>query len=131
MTKKNEQVHYWTETEDAWLKQARADGLTIEAIAATMGRSQSAIATRAKRLGIPKTYKKQNKLLKSGVFGSGFGGPQKAIKRPPEAFIAYGTPKDLLHIRDGECRFIIDIVGCCGAKSNGVYCDKHFRITHI
>lgn len=131
MTKKGNRTIYWSEAEDARLRQARANGLTVTTIAKVMFRSESSINTRIKRLGLAKVLKKSNKALKCGVYGSGYDPRPKVVKRPEEAFIAYGTPKMMLELGPMECRFHVEDKGFCAAKCGGRYCHDHERICYV
>jgi len=114
----------WTKEEIETLQRLWPD-FTAKEIGEKLGRTRNSIIGKMNRL------KKQG-LIRPATYCNKKVTYNKPITRKKAALTAYGEPKKLIDIKNGECRWPIgsgkDML-FCAAKCEGTYCKKHYKVS--
>lgn len=123
MTRKNEKQKMWTHADEKKLIHMRTvEGASAKSIAAALGRKISAVETRISRLK-----------LKKAITVDAWSPDKRPSppKRHPLASVSFGVAKDLVDIKEGECRFPVHGTNkFCAAACKGTYCEDHASICY-
>ena len=124
MTKPGGKQVPWTQEDIEILRRERESGKTAGEIAEILGRTKIAVWSKIDLLKIKSSHNNRGR-KKSAV-------PTWELKRPPETFKAFGSPKTLLDLGPNECLFMPDgMTKFCAAPSHGPYCHRHKKICYV
>lgn len=139
-------VHlYWTDKDDARLRELVDENLSYAEIGALMGRNKNQCIGRAHRLGIQRevraTHKKTiakavakavDKLFSPKPAPAQDNNPQPRFEQPEASTTAFGVPRTLMGLQAYHCRWPVsgeraDTLFCCAKRESltSPYCENH------